>query len=110
MIKIVPIFIALISLLGGTWIFMDTRWAKSEDLVSVTARLDYKIKHDQVLGLRENIWALQAHYCKVGSFCQGEEMEHIPLPVQVQLQKMKDEQKRLEKELENKCKLSKELY
>ena len=101
MIKTVPVFIALLTMLGGTWIFMDARWAKSEDLQNVASRLDYKIKEDQVLGLRQHIWDTQAHYCSIGSYCQPGELLRVPPPVQRELQRMKDDETRLTKELEN---------
>ena len=101
MMKVVPLFIAIVTMLGGTWIFMDTRFAKSEELKSVANRLDYKIKYDQVAGLREQIWSLQEHFCRQGFQCTNKELESVPPKIRLQLMRLKSEQNQLESELEN---------
>ena len=95
----------LLALLGSIF-FVEDRYASTEDVVMVKAevtrveaRLDYKIKYDQAMGLKQNLWELTAHYCEVPRYCQQQERTKIPHPVQRRIAGMKAELQQLEREL-----------
>jgi len=99
------VVVTVMSIIAGV-ILVDERYASLQSLervqdnvTRVETRLDYKIKDDQAMALRQNIWDVTAHYCQVPAYCQPQERAGMPHPVQRQLATMQSEVSRLEGEL-----------
>lgn len=66
--KLVGSIIALCTLIGivfGTYFWIDSRYALSEELKKTQQRLDYKIISDRANSLQERIWKIEDR-CKGG--------------------------------------------
>jgi hypothetical protein len=54
--------ITLLSMLFGTYFWIEARYAKADDLKETNQRLDYKIKSDQADSIQGRLWKLEDRY------------------------------------------------
>jgi hypothetical protein len=52
----------LIGMCFGVYFYVDTRYALAEELKKVSQRLDYKMKSDQEIAIKERIWKIEDKY------------------------------------------------
>ena len=92
--KYLTTIISVLTIFGiifGAYLYIDNRYALSEELNKVNQRLDYKIKSDQLNAVQQRIWNFDDRYQKKG-------MDNVTTNEYRALQQQKDE---LNKELTN---------
>jgi len=81
--------ITLISLVFGTYFFLDNRYASAQALKQVEQRLDYKIKSDQVQSIQQRIWQIDDRCADKCSLTAKEEKRKLQSDLELTKEQMK---------------------
>jgi hypothetical protein len=63
--KTVPCIVSIMTLIGmcfGVYFWANNQYASAETVKMIEQRLDYKIKNDQEMAIKERIWKIEDKY------------------------------------------------
>ena len=93
--NVLSVFI-LISMLFGTWFFIENRFALANDLKLVELRLDSKVEGDKYFKLQERLWQLEDRQEVKPSTDNAREIRELKDQLEMQSEVIKQIQKGIE--------------
>lgn len=85
-IGIVVAFFAFGGFIGGTYTYLDIKFAKAADMKRIEQRLDGKILEDRASDIQKRLWMLEERYYK----------KAMPQSVKEEYQNLQEEKKKIE--------------